>query len=112
MNAKSPKSKPAPKSATSKKAVKQPGKRSPTRSTRANRRPDDIIKPGSKQAQLLALLKSSKGAKMEQMMQATGWQAHSVRGCLSGVFRKRLNLNIQSDMVNSVRVYRIVAGQA
>jgi len=43
------------------------------------------------------------------LMEATGWQAHSVRGFLSGVLRKKLNLNVVSADGNGVRKYRIGA---
>ena len=64
---------------------------------------------GSKQSQLLALLQSSKGATLAQMADATGWQAHSIRGCISAVFRKRLGLNVQCCPSDTGRVYRIIA---
>ena len=42
-------------------------------------------------------------------MTLTGWQAHTVRGAISGVLRKRLGLNVVCDAVGSeVRRYRIV----
>lgn len=43
------------------------------------------------------------------MTNATGWQAHSVRGVISGVLRKKLGLNVQSATVDGTRRYRIVA---
>lgn len=46
------------------------------------------------------------------MMQATGWQQHSVRGFLAGVVRKRLKLKLMSKKVDSTRVYRIAVGAA
>ena len=44
---------------------------------------------------------------MAQMMTLTGWQAHTVRGMLSGSLRKRLGLNVRHSMEEGVRVYRI-----
>ncbi len=46
------------------------------------------IRPGTKQAQLLALLSRPDGAAMSEMTKATGWQPHSVRAALTGL-RKR-----------------------
>ena len=44
------------------------------------------------------------------MMQATGWQQHSVRGFLAGVVRKRLKLKLTSKKLDGNRVYRISDG--
>lgn len=52
----------------------------------------------NKQAQLIQLLSSASGATIPQMMQLTGWQAHTVRGAISGALRKRLGLNIQTQV--------------
>lgn len=42
------------------------------------------------------------------MMAVTGWQAHSVRGALSGALKKKLGLTLSSTPEESGRVYRIV----
>jgi len=56
------------------------------------------------------MLNAASGATLEQMMTLTGWQAHTVRGAISGVLRKRLGLNVVCDAAGSdVRRYRIVA---
>ena len=65
----------------------------------------------SKQARLISLLNAAPGATLEQMMSLTGWQAHTVRGTISGVLRKRLGLNVVCDAASAsdARRYRIVA---
>jgi uncharacterized protein DUF3489 len=51
---------------------------------------------GSKTAKVLSLLRRPKGALLNELMKATGWQAHSVRGFLSGTLRKKMGLEIAS----------------
>lgn len=45
---------------------------------------------------------------MAQMMDLSGWQPHTVRGMVSGSLRKRLGLNVRSQVEEGVRVYRIM----
>jgi hypothetical protein len=61
----------------------------------------------SKQARVLALLRSTGGCTIETIVKATGWQQHSVRGFLAGVVRKKLKLDLDSERVDDVRRYRI-----
>lgn len=65
------------------------------------------LKAPNKQSQLIALLKDPKGADIKMLMQATGWQAHSVRGVISGVLKKKLGMNIVSSKVDGTQHYRI-----
>ena len=65
------------------------------------------IKIPNKQSQLIALLKDPKGADIKMLMQATGWQAHSIRGVISGVLKKKLGMNIVSSKVDGTQHYRI-----
>lgn len=62
----------------------------------------------SKQAILIELMTRPEGATLAQMVQATGWQAHTVRGCLAGTLKKKLGLLIDSvKETNGERVYRV-----
>lgn len=93
----------APRAARPKKAPKDRGSDSPPKSCTANA-------ATSKAEQLLKKLGSAKGVTIAQMMESTGWQAHSVRGFLSGVVRKKLGHELVSDVGNDgLRRYRIVA---
>jgi hypothetical protein len=66
---------------------------------------------GTKQALLIDLLKRKRGASIDEIVTATGWQAHSVRGAISGTLKKKLGLTVTSETVEGKgRVYRIAAG--
>jgi hypothetical protein len=62
----------------------------------------------TKQDQVLTQLKL--GTTIPAIMQATGWQQHSVRGFFAGVVRKKLGLNLSSKKTGAGRVYRIGGG--
>jgi hypothetical protein len=69
-----------------------------------------VTPPGrseSKQAKVIASLRAPLGTTIESMMNATGWQQHSVRGFLAGVVRKKLGLDLVSEPGKSGRIYRI-----
>jgi uncharacterized protein (DUF3084 family) len=63
----------------------------------------------SKQDHVVALLKRDSGASIDDLMAATGWQRHSVRGVLSGVVRKKRGLKLSSSREGGRLVYRVVA---
>ena len=68
------------------------------------------LRSGSKGALVLELLNGPSGTTLDAMQAATGWQAHSVRGFLSGTIRKKLGLALTSEKPDDGdRVYRIVA---
>jgi hypothetical protein len=55
------------------------------------------------------MLHRKQGATIATIMNATGWQPHSVRGFLTAVVRKKLGLALLSEKPGEERVYRIVA---
>ncbi len=64
---------------------------------------------GTKQALLIDLLQRKTGATIADLVHATGWQPHSVRGAISGTLKKKLGLKVTSESVETRgRVYRIV----
>jgi hypothetical protein len=64
--------------------------------------------PKGKLGLLVSLLSRDGGATLDDMMEVTGWQAHSVRGALAGAVKKRLKLTVTSEKPDKVRIYRIV----
>jgi Protein of unknown function (DUF3489) len=91
------------KTASSAKRAKTPKQAKSTKAGRGTR-------PGSKAEKILALLKRSKGATLKELMKATGWQAHSVRGFLSGMVGKKMGLNVASAKTDDgERTYSVKA---
>lgn len=78
------------------------------------------IKPGreaeaprvSKIGQVLELMRRSEGATAAQMMELTGWRAHSVRGAIAGQIKKRLKLTVATEKTDAGLVYRIIEAAA
>jgi len=63
---------------------------------------------GTKQAQLITMLEAQGGASIVEIVAATGWQAHTIRGAISGVLKKKLGLDVTSAKVEGRgRVYKI-----
>jgi Protein of unknown function (DUF3489) len=108
------------KSASSSTTRKTAAKRNPTsclrtkRNTQAHPRTTDVaarVQPSpsldSKLGSIINLLLRPKGASIADLCKTTGWQAHSVRGALSGAIKKKLGLNLTSEKTSGARVYRI-----
>jgi hypothetical protein len=54
------------------------------------------------------MLERKDGATIEEIVKATGWQPHTVRGAMSGALKKRLGLAVGSEKIEDRgRVYRI-----
>lgn len=67
---------------------------------------------GTKHARIVAMLRAPAGTTIAAIIKATDWQQHSVRGFLAGVVRKKLRLNLVSELTDKGRVYRIKDGNA
>jgi hypothetical protein len=62
----------------------------------------------TKQSQLIAMLKAAKGASIDEIVKAFGWQPHTVRGAIAGALKKKLGLDVTSEKIEGRgRVYRI-----
>ncbi len=98
--------------ASPKRTKSGPRKDSPQRKaskTRARTAKPGGPRAGTKQALLIDLLKRKNGATIDEMVEATGWQPHSVRGAISGALKKKLGLTVESQVTEDRgRAYRIV----
>jgi DNA replication initiation complex subunit (GINS family) len=87
----------APKEAKPKKAAKPAAAKEP-----------GTMRPDSKGAQVLGLISRPKGASLAEIMKATDWQAHSVRGFISGALGKKLGIKVNSaKREDGERIYSI-----
>jgi len=69
------------------------------------------VRSNTKHDRMLAMLRTPAGATLASLVTATEWQQHSIRGFLAGVVRKRLGLNLVSEIGPRGRVYRIKDGK-
>ena len=75
----------------------KPGKKaSPAKKAPKGAKKPGPARDGSKAAKILDLLKRPGGATSKELMKATGWQPHSVRGFLSGTVGKKMGLTVTS----------------
>ena len=78
----------SPKQTAAKKAAKAPKKAAVAKI--------EGVRDGSKTAKVMDLLKRPHGATMKELMKATGWQPHSVRGFLSGTLGRKMRVSVTS----------------
>ena len=70
--------------------------------------PRPHTRENSKQAEVIRMLQRPEGATVKQICDATGWQAHTVRGTFAGALKKKLGLTLVSDKPQGgERIYRI-----
>jgi hypothetical protein len=79
----------------------KPGRKAPRTKKTATAR------HGSKTAKILDLLRRPGGVTLKELMKFTDWQAHSVRGFISGTVGKKMGISVESSLrTDGERVYR------
>jgi hypothetical protein len=91
--------------------AKRPGTATPAKRKSADRassaKKAAPVRPASKTAKILDLLKRPGGVTLKELIKATGWQAHSVRGFLSGTLGKKMGTPVKSSKrPDGERAYR------
>ena len=101
-----------PKTPTAKaRAVKAPKATpiaTPPRAPVAAIAPEPPTNPKGKLGEVIRLLRRPSGVQIAELMAATGWQAHSVRGAISGAVKKKHGHTVLSEKTEAGRTYRIV----
>jgi Protein of unknown function (DUF3489) len=87
--------------------VRRAKKATPKKKTPRSARTD--AREGSKTATILELLKRPDGATAKELLKATGWQPHSLRGFLSGTVGKQMGLTVTAKGEDGERSYSIKA---
>ena len=67
---------------------------------------------GSKQARVVEMLMKPEGVTIDDIVKATNWQQHSVRGFFAGVIRKKLKLTLISEAAEAGRIYKVTDNAA
>ncbi len=101
-----------PKATTKPRVAKRPAHAAPSKANPARKassaKKAAPARPGSKTAKILDLLKRPDGVTLKELMKATGWQAHSVRGFLSGAIGRKMGIRVESSKrPDGDRSYRI-----
>lgn len=91
-------------------ATKTSTKQKPLSAVKPPRRPKPPAPtkpPESKIAKVIVMMRKPGGATIKAIMDATNWQAHSVRGAIAGAIKKKMGLKVISETRGDERVYRI-----
>ena len=89
-------------------APKKRGRPRKAAPTGADVAPAPKTRDGTKQAQVIAMLRRQEGATIAQIVEATGWRPHTVRGVFAGALKKKLGLEVTSEKIEQRgRVYKL-----
>jgi hypothetical protein len=88
-------------------APKKRGRPRKAATTGTDTAPAPKTRDGTKQALVIAMLRRKQGATIAQIVEATGWRSHTVRGFFAGALKRKLGLEVTSEKVEGSRVYRI-----
>lgn len=69
-------------------------------------------RPATKSSIILQLLDRKQGATLVELAAAAAWQEHSVRGFMSGTLKRKLGLEVASEIANGARHYSVRGGSA
>ena len=83
------------------------GKKSPTTSAR---KPDTVNRPGGKLSLILDRLEDKTGATVHELVDATGWQKHSVHGALSRLRKRGFDIGLETT--KGRKAYRLAQTEA
>jgi hypothetical protein len=73
-----------------------------TNTTKATPAEKPTPRAGTKQALLIELLRRPDGATVEQIVEVSGWQKHTIRGAISGALKKKLGFTIEATRIREV----------
>lgn len=91
------------------KKVKTGKAKSGKKAATARRKGGSEARDSSKKAKVLDLMRRKQGATLKEIMKATGWQPHTVRGFVSGTLIKKQGLKVESfRSEEKERTYRIL----
>ncbi|CAG0993087.1 hypothetical protein BURK2_02504 [Burkholderiales bacterium] len=98
----------SPDALTKREAINTLAKRDTTHALQKLEATSRTIRSGTKLAAIIDAMRHPGGATIAQMMAGTGWQAHSVRGAISGMVRKCLGYEVITEKgADGQRAYRI-----
>ena len=87
--------------------AKSASQATPAKKPAKSRQKPAVARQGSKTAKVVDLLNRSGGATLKEILRATGWQPHSVRGFISGHLGKKMGLIVRSFRRDGERVYAL-----